>query len=118
MPGVPLIWIAVGQGPTVLAVGAGGRCLAIFSHVYHFSFPSSLWEAPRYRLTHYLKGSFNTVYGAHTHNPTAIKLKWCSAELPVGLLTINPHMTVIRKCSHALAGDPADARLCMFYQIM
>ena len=28
--GVLLIWIIVGQGPTVLAVGAGGCCLDIF----------------------------------------------------------------------------------------
>ena len=28
--GVLLIWIRVGQGPTVLAVGAGGDCLDIF----------------------------------------------------------------------------------------
>ena len=28
--GVPLIWIIVGQGPTALAVGAGGGCLDIF----------------------------------------------------------------------------------------
>ena len=43
--GVLLIWIIVGQGPTALAVGAGGVCLDIFSLVYHFSFLSpSLWE--------------------------------------------------------------------------
>ena len=28
--GVLLIWITVGQGPIVLAVGAGGGCLDIF----------------------------------------------------------------------------------------
>ena len=28
--GVQLIWIRVGQGPTALAVGAGGDCLDIF----------------------------------------------------------------------------------------
>ena len=32
--GVLLIWIRVGQGPTALAVGAGGGCLDIFSLVY------------------------------------------------------------------------------------
>ena len=47
--GVLLIWIIVGQGPTVLAVGAGGGCLDIFSLAYHFSFLSpSLWETARY----------------------------------------------------------------------
>ena len=42
VPGVLLIWIRVGQGPTALAVGAGGGCLDIFSLVYHFSFSFSL----------------------------------------------------------------------------
>ena len=33
------IWIMVGQGPIVLAVGAGGGCLNIsFFLIYHFSF--------------------------------------------------------------------------------
>ena len=55
--GVLLIWIRVGQGPTALAVGAGGGCLDIFSLVYHFSFHSpSLWETARYRLKYCLKG--------------------------------------------------------------
>ena len=57
VPGRPKIWIIVGQGPTVLAVGAGGGCLDIFSLVYHFSFlTSSLWETARYRLKYSLKG--------------------------------------------------------------
>ena len=43
--GVLLIWIRVGQGPTALAVGAGGGCLNIFTLVYHFSFLSpSHWK--------------------------------------------------------------------------
>ena len=37
---VLLIWIIVGQGPTALAVGAGGSCLDIFKFVYLFSFLS------------------------------------------------------------------------------
>ena len=41
VPGVLLFWSRVGQGPSVLAVGAGGSCLDIFSLVYHFSFLSS-----------------------------------------------------------------------------
>ena len=57
VPGRPTIWIRVGQGPTALAVGAGGGCLDIFSLIYHFSFPSpSLWETARYRLKYCLKG--------------------------------------------------------------
>ena len=58
--GVLLIWITVGQGPTALAVGAGGGCLDIFTLVYHFSFlisfSLSLWETARYRLKYCLKG--------------------------------------------------------------
>ena len=50
----------VGPGPTVLAVGAGGVCLDIFSLVYQFSLLSpSLWETARYRLKYCLKGSLS-----------------------------------------------------------
>ena len=55
--GVLPIWIIVGQGPIVLAVGAGGGCLDIFSLIYHFFFLSpSLWETAQYRLKYCLKG--------------------------------------------------------------
>ena len=55
--GVLLIWISVGQGPTALAMGAGGGCLDIFTLFYHFSFLSpSLWETARNRLKNCLKG--------------------------------------------------------------
>ena len=55
--GVLPTWITVEQGPIVLAVGAGGGCLDIFSLIYHFSFLSpSLWETARYRLKYCLKG--------------------------------------------------------------
>ena len=37
VPGRPTIWITVGQGPTALAVGAGGGCLDIFTLIYPFS---------------------------------------------------------------------------------
>ena len=47
----------MGQGPTALAVGAGGGCLDIFSLIYQFPFLSpSLWETARYRLKYCLKG--------------------------------------------------------------
>ena len=47
VPGRPTIWITVGQGPTALAVGAGGGCLDIFTLIYPF-FPRSpsLWDGP------------------------------------------------------------------------
>ena len=35
VPGRPTIWFTVGQGPTTLAVGAGGGCLDIFSSPEH-----------------------------------------------------------------------------------
>ena len=57
VPGRPTIWITVGQGPTALAVGAGGGCLDIFTLIYPFSLLSpSLWETARYRLKNCLKG--------------------------------------------------------------
>ena len=61
VPGRPTIWITVGQGPTALAVGAGGGCLDIFTFSYPFSplFPS-LWETARYRLKYCLKGPLNS----------------------------------------------------------
>ena len=39
--GVLLFWIIVGQGPTVLAVGAGSGCLDIFLLPMIFFFPFS-----------------------------------------------------------------------------
>ena len=60
VPGRPTIWITVGQGPTVLAVGAGGGCLDIFTLFYPFSpLSPSLWETARYRLKYCLKGPLN-----------------------------------------------------------
>ena len=60
VPGRPTILITVGQGPTALAVGAGGGCLDIFTLLYPFSSLSpSLWEAARYRLKYCLKGPLN-----------------------------------------------------------
>ena len=58
--GRPTIWITVGQGPTALAVGAGGGGLDIFTVIYPF-FPlsPSLWETARYRLKYCLKGPLN-----------------------------------------------------------
>ena len=38
VPGRPTIWITVGQGPTALAVGAGGDRLDIFTLIYPFLF--------------------------------------------------------------------------------
>ena len=55
VPGRPTIWITVGQGPTALALGAGGDCLDIFTLIYPFSpLSPSLWETARYRLKYCL----------------------------------------------------------------
>ena len=44
---VPTTWIKVGQGPTTLAVGAGGGCLGICTLIYPFSsFSLSLGDGP------------------------------------------------------------------------
>ena len=45
VPGHSTIWMIVGQGPIVLAVGAGGGCLDIFT-LYLFSFSLSLGDGP------------------------------------------------------------------------
>ena len=51
VPERPTILIRVGQGPTALAVGAGGGCLDIFTLIYPFSpLSPSLWETARYSL--------------------------------------------------------------------
>ena len=48
VPGRPTIWMIVGQGPIVLAVGAGWGCLDIFALLCLFSSLSpSLWETAR-----------------------------------------------------------------------
>ena len=71
VPGRPTILITVGQGPTALAVGAGGGCLDIFTLIYLFSLLSpSLWETARYRLKYCLKGPLNPKQP--TNQPTRI----------------------------------------------
>ena len=48
VPGRPTIWITVGQGPTALAVGAGGGRLDISSLIYPVFplSPHSLGDGP------------------------------------------------------------------------
>ena len=74
VPGRPTILITVGQGPTALAVGAGGGCLDIFTLIYPFSSLSpSLWETARYRLKYCLKGPLNPKQP--TNQPTSEPLE-------------------------------------------
>ena len=42
----PTIWMIVGQGPTALAVGAGGCCLDIFTHLSYLSSVSLFGDGP------------------------------------------------------------------------
>ena len=57
MPGRPSIRITIGQGPTALAVGAGGSCLDISTLIYSFlPLSPSFWEKARYRLQYCFKG--------------------------------------------------------------
>ena len=68
VPGRPAILITVGQGPTALAVGAGGGCLDIFTLLYPFSALSpSLWETARYRLKYCLKGPLTPKQPTNQH---------------------------------------------------
>ena len=88
--GVLLVWIRVGQGPTVLAVGGG--CLDIFTLIYPFSSLSpSLWETTRYRLKYCLKGSLSP---KTTNQPKAQALEVYSA--PSHHMT-TPHINISSK---------------------
>ena len=101
MPGRPTIWITVGQGPTALAVGAGGGCLDIFTLIYPF-FPlsPSLWETARYRLKYCLKGPLNPKQP--TNQPTHLS-RGC--ELYVLIIRNN----IVSSLRLALASDLAKA---------
>ena len=59
MPGRSTIWMIVGQGPILLAVGAGGGFVWTFSFssflsLLFLSLP--LWDTARYRLKYCFKG--------------------------------------------------------------
>ena len=58
VPGRPTIWMIVGQGPTALAVGAGG-VVWTFLLLSIFSLSPPLWETAQYRLKYCLKGPLN-----------------------------------------------------------
>ena len=87
VPGRPTIWMIVGQGPTALAVGAGGGCLDIFTLLYPFSpLSPSLCETVRYRLKYCLKGPLSP---KTTNNQPTIKLK--TRRPPTGFLVLQSH---------------------------
>ena len=73
---VLLIWIIIGQGPNVLAVGAGGVVWTFFSLLYHFFFSFS-----RFLLTEILSPS--TVKPKTTNQPKAFKVTQVSTSRTV-----------------------------------
>ena len=78
VPGRPTIWIPVGQGPIVLAVGAGVGCLDIVTLVCPFSpLSPSLWETDRYRLKHCLKGPLNSIQPTKPTFGGGRVVRWC-----------------------------------------
>ena len=90
VPGRPAIWITVGEGPTALAVGAGGDCLDIFySHLSFSPFSLSLLETARYRLKYCLKGPLNPKQTTNQMKPN--KQEYWS---------LSNYLKIIRKCLH------------------
>ena len=88
VPGRPTILSTVGQGPTALAVGAGGGCLGINTLIYPF-FPlsPSLWETARYRLKYCLKGPLNpkpTNQPTRTTHGAGCVRQWFRTAEPLG----------------------------------
>ena len=82
VPGRPTILVTVGQGPTALAVGAGGGCVDIFTLTYPVTYPvsplsPSLWETARYRLKYCLKRPLNP--NQPTNQPTPVFFIACVA---------------------------------------
>ena len=88
--GRPTIWISVGQGPTALAVGAGGGCLDIFTLIYPFSSLSpSLWETARYRLKYCLRGPLNQKQPTNLFSAAVVEQ---AKSIPVHSLILSSHL--------------------------
>ena len=97
--GRPTIWITVGQGPTALAVGAGGGCLDIFTLIYpFFSLSPSLWETARYRLKYCLKRPLNPK-PTNQPNPMILREHVVSPTSVVGFtgICIDFHLMIRRR---------------------
>ena len=95
VPGRPTIWISVGQGPTSLAVGAGGGCLDIFILIYPFSpFSPSLRETARYRLKYCLKGPLNPKQPTNQINSGQLGQDriCCFCKKKIHIVRIGPHL--------------------------
>ena len=76
--GRPTIWITVGQGPTALAVDAGGGIWTILlSSILSllFALSPSLWETARYRLKYCLKGPLNPKQPTNQHTHVNLEIR-------------------------------------------
>ena len=98
--GVLLFWIIVGQGPTAIAVGAGGRGLAIFLSSITPLLSPSLWETARYRLKYCLKGPFYPKTAIQPVYPACILV---SNNVVSTLMCIDVHTTSFLR--HVPAGQ-------------
>ena len=77
----------------MLAVGARGGCLDIFSLVYHFSFLSPfLWETARYRLKYCLKGPLSP---RTTNQPSNVLLTYAQVVMVQGTSTKVCHFSFL-----------------------
>ena len=116
VPGRPIISITLGQGPTALAVGAGGGCLDIFTLIYPFSpFSPSLWETARYRLKYCLKGPLNpkqptnqpiSADGPHVRARSSYCRRHSKKNRLRELLVLNYLMFVTYACLYVLLCGP------------
>ena len=105
VPGRSTIWVTVGQGPTALAVGAGGGCLDIFTLIYPFSpLSPSLWETARYRLKYCLKGPL-----AQYTQPTNIILS-------VLYMYHRAHSSRLMACAACSLSGPCGCKLAMSFR--
>ena len=101
VPGRPTIWITVGQGPTALAVSAGGVGMDIFTLIYPF-FPlsPSLWETARYRLKYCLKGPLNLNSINQSNHTFRVVLGWAYRGLTGGFLLLQNFCVAISVSPH------------------
>ena len=89
---VPTIWMTVGQGPIVLAVGAVGGSLDIFTLLDLFSpLSPSLWQTAQYILKYGLKGPLNP------KQPTNQPIKTPPKEISIFGTGIMKYITCITK---------------------
>ena len=62
VPGRPTIWMTVGQGPIMLAIGAVGLSGRFYSRLFCSPLSPSLSETARYRLKYCLNGPLSPTH--------------------------------------------------------